>query len=134
MFGKKLIKMAMVGVVAAVAMSPMAAAAKTCWNVKFTITNNSSDPVSLRMIYFVDKANKPRKENVPNKELLPGQSYKVTSTLRKVGGEKFKTQVSYKALIPRKNNKSAKWSSTRRTSLKSQGKCKSKKSYSMEIK
>lgn len=133
MFGKKAMKMAMAGLVAAIAMGPMTAAAKTCWNVKFTIENKSSDPVSLRMIYYVDKNGKPRKENVPNKELLPGQKYTVTSTLRKVGNEKFKTQVSYKALVARKNNKSAKWSSTRRTSLKSQGKCTSKKKYSMTI-
>ena len=120
------------GMATAVALAPAPAAAKACLGVKFTIVNKSPNPIELRMIYFVDKEGKPRRENVPNKKLLPNQTYTTTSALRKVGGQPFSTQVSYRALVPRKSG-TAKWSSVRRTDLKRQGKCESSGKYSMSI-
>ncbi|MGA9333840.1 MAG: hypothetical protein WBV39_06140 [Rudaea sp.] len=118
-------------IVAASTLAVSAASAATCWSAKFKIINNSRHTVAIYKIYYYDKNNVPRTENVKNTTLLRGQSYTSTGALRKVGGEPFSTQISYKSQVPYHNR--ASWSAMKRTTPKSQGKCISKKLYRIEI-
>jgi hypothetical protein len=114
------LSLAIAGFIATLSLAVSSASAATCWSAKFKIINNSTHTVAICKIYYYDKYNIPRTEDRKDKTLLPGQSYSSTGALRKVGGESFSTQVSYKSQVPYKGT--ASWSATKRTTPKAQEK------------